>query len=154
VKIFQELGEMVAELPCRLMAVQVDKLSLTEYIDTDGLYRLAFWRLLEEINNTLITQKDIGMVMIDMRSDLHSSIQDRRMLDAYREWLAGKHGDSHIIELPWFGFSSFYSGLQIADFISYLVDFAANERPRESRDNQLIAVVNLFRKKLRFIELP
>lgn len=34
---------------------------------------------------------------------------------------------------PWFGVSSFYAGLQLADFVAYLVDLMHNDRARGER---------------------
>ena len=68
-----------------------------------------------------------GLLMMDSRSDLHSSVQDRRVSDAYRDWCASRHSAPAFAELPWFGFSEFYSGLQTADFCAYLIDFISNE---------------------------
>lgn len=59
-----------------------------------------------------------------------------------------------MIELPWFGFSSFYSRLQIAGFISYMVDFASNEKSGKARNEQLISVFALFSNRLFLSELP
>ena len=68
---------------------------------------------------------DDGFLLIDSRSDLHSSVQDRCLVDAYRHW--ARDHNSRFIELPWFGFSAFYSSLQFADVCGYLLDFEQNE---------------------------
>lgn len=151
---FHDIGRLLAKLPARLFAVQVDKRFLTEYVNSEDLYRLAFCRMLDEIEQFLAVHDGIGMVMVDMRSDLHSSVQDRRLLDAYREWRSTRSGESHIVEIPWFGFSSFYAGLQLADFFSYLVDYVSNDLPRDARDEGLVNVYGLFESKVRFISIP
>jgi len=78
---FQGIGQLLHELPCRMLAVQVDTRDLPDYVASDSdLYRLAFWRLLEEIDVELERMKDSGMLMVDMRSDMHSSVQDRSLI--------------------------------------------------------------------------
>jgi len=149
-----EIGEMIAGLPCQLITVQIDKRAVTEYIDSESLYRLAFWRMLEEIDQLLVSRQEIGMLMIDMRSDMHSSVQDRRLLDAYHDWVTNKQSHARIIEMPWFGFSSFYAGLQLADFVSYLTDFVTNEKSGQPRDEQIIRIFNLLMKQMISIRLP
>lgn len=121
-----EMASLIAALPCEILAVQVHKEYLTEYIAAeDQLYALAFRKLIDMIDNLLQQVNQIGMLMVDSRSDLHSSVQDRRLLDVYRQWQHQK--SSRIVGLPWFGFSSFYVGLQVADFSAYMIDFVSNE---------------------------
>jgi len=99
---------------------------LTEYIAAeDQLYALAFRKLVDMVENLLQQTNQFGMLMVDSRSDLHSSVQDRRLLDVYRQQQYQK--PSRLIGLPWFGFSSFYVGLQVADFSAYMIDFVSNE---------------------------
>lgn len=123
-----DLSALVAGLPCDIVAVQFNKEFRTDYIASDDqLYAVAFRQLLNMIEDKLTRSDDIGMLMVDSRSDLHSSIQDRRLLDVYRQWRIRRREAVRITGLPWFGFSSFYVGLQIADFAAYTIDFAANE---------------------------
>ncbi|MFQ5613247.1 MAG: DUF3800 domain-containing protein, partial [Anaerolineae bacterium] len=125
-KAMNDVAQLIAEMPCRIFAVRVDKRDLPDYIGSENdLYRLAFWRLLEELEGELKRIDQLGMLMVDMRSDMHSSVQDRRLIDAYREWIASRGGQTRLVELPWFGFSAFYAGLQLADFTAYLVDFVS-----------------------------
>lgn len=153
---FQGIGQLLHELPCRILAVQVDTRDLPDYVASDSdLYRLAFWRLLEEIDVELERVKDPGMLMVDMRSDMHSSVQDRRLIDAYRDWIGSRMGRTRLIELPWFGFSAFYAGLQLADFTAYLVDFVSNERVRDTRDQHLHDVYwRLIAEKVSLVRIP
>lgn len=123
-----ELASVISALPIAIYAVQVNKVQLTEYVAAeDQLYALAFRRLLELLNEQLDKQNQFGMLMMDSRSDLHSSVQDRRLIDVYRKWLVSRTTNSRFIELPWFGFSAFYVGLQIADVCAYMIDFVTNE---------------------------
>jgi len=149
------VAQLIAELPCQVFAVQVDKRDLPDYIGSDSdLYRLTFWRLLEEIESELEYRDQPGMLMVDMRSDMHSSVQDRRLVDAYREWAASHGGRTHLVELPWFGFSAFYAGLQLADFAAYLIDFVANEITRPRRSAELQAAFVRIREKVHLVRIP
>jgi len=123
-----DVARLLANLPCRVLAVQIDTRDLPEYISSDtDLYRIAFWRLLDAIEADLTSQNLPGMILMDARSDLHSSIQDKRTIRAYQDWLRTRNDPTHLVDVPWFGFSAFYAGLQLADFAAYLVDFVANE---------------------------
>ncbi len=162
------IASLIAELPSRFIAVQVDKKNLPESIQSDSdLYRLAFWRLLDELNTQLITQKESGMLLVDARSDMHSSVQDRRLLDAYLDWTLSTGAKvSQFVDLPWFGFSAFYVGLQLADFIAYFIDVLGNERPANrqpgfqktgpghTRNETLERAYNLMRTKIKLISIP
>lgn len=104
VAVINKTANLIAELPCLIFAVKVNKQDLPEYVSSDEqMYRLSFWRLLDEIEIEL-NQRNIaenGLLMVDTRSDLHSSLQDRRLIDAYRDWV-GNRENTHFIELPWF----------------------------------------------------
>jgi len=153
--IFKQIAELVSELPCQLFAVQIDKRALPETISNDtDLYRLAFWRLLETLNTFLQQANEDGMIMADMRSTLHDSVQDRRLLDAYREWVELQSGRSRFIELPWFGFSAFYTGLQLADFVSYLMYFISSELERGSLTPELQTIFDQLKPKIQLIQIP
>ena len=92
--------------------------------------------------------------MVDMRSDMHSSVQDRRLIDAYREWIISRAGRTGLIELPWFGFSAFYAGLQLADFTAYLIDFVSNEGKHTRRDSELHEIFARFQHKISLVHIP
>ncbi len=153
---FHAIGQLLNELPCHILAVQVDTRDLPEYVASDSdLYRLAFWRLLEEIDAEMERMNEPGMLLVDMRSDMHSSVQDRRLIDAYRDWIGSRMGRTRLIELPWFGFSAFYAGSQLADFTAYLVDFVSNESVRDTRDQPDHEVYRrLIAKKVFLIRIP
>lgn len=123
----------------------------------DDLHRLAFWRLLEELNMELARLGDNGVLMLDMRSDMHSSVDDRRLLDAYREWVVSREDRTHFVELPWFGFSAFYAGLQLVDFVAYFTDFVANETrisEEHARNADLARAYERFKHRVTFITIP
>jgi hypothetical protein len=121
------ISSMVAALPCQVFAVQIDKRHLPDSIGSEEhLYRFTFRRLLAEIDTEPARIELPGMLMLDARSDLHSSVQDRRVVDAFRQW-RNEHPTSRLLDVPWFGFSEFYAGLQLADFLAYVIDFGNNE---------------------------
>lgn len=155
--IFKVAG-LIANLPCRILTVQVDKRDLPEYISSDAdLYRIAFWRLLDAIEDELSRNNRPGMLLMDARSDLRSSVQDRRTVEAYREWLSRQSGPVHIVGIPWFGFSAFYAGLQLADYAAYFVDFVANETSpstKSARRSPLIEAFRLFAHKVELYKIP
>jgi hypothetical protein len=77
-----EVAEFIGRSQVRVFAVQADKRDLPETIGSDtDLYRLTFWRLLDELDGELDRLNEAGMLMVDARSDMHSSIQDRRLVD-------------------------------------------------------------------------
>jgi len=132
-----EARGLLIELSCEVLAVRVDKSALPDTVRSDAeLYRTAFWRLLSLIDSSLQAQAAHGMLMIDSRSDMHSAVQDRRLIDAYREWRWVQGPSSAIVGLPWFGFSAFYPGLQLADIAAYTIDSASRNRPDLRRTRQ------------------
>lgn len=155
-----KVANLLANTPCKIWSVQVDTRDLPEYISSDSdLYRIAFWRLLDAIETELTQIESPGMLLLDARSDLHSSVQDRRTVEAYRAWLDRRSGQTHIVGMPWFGFSAFYAGLQLADFAAYLVDFVANESnwsepSPESRRNPMADAFALIAHKTQLIRIP
>lgn len=153
---FQEIAAMISEFQCQMFVVQVDKRALPSSIESNtDLYRLAYWRLLEELDQYLQKSDTSGLMLFDMRaSSIHSSIQDRRLVEAYRDWLSTRSGRHRFVEMPWFGFSEFYAGLQLADYVSYLVDFTHNEAEREKRSRELFEAIQLIQPKLRLTKIP
>lgn len=150
-----QVAELIEQLPCRILAVQIDKRDLPDYVGSDNdLYRLTFWRLLDELEQELERENQNGMLMVDMRSDMHSSVQDRRLIDVYREWLGSRTGQTQLVEVPWFGFSAFYSGLQLADFAAYVIDHAFNDRARGKRSKVLHEAFAKFKTKTQIVRIP
>lgn len=149
------VADVIAALPCKIFAVQIDKRELPDYIASDDMmYRLALWKLLDEIEYELEQINQPGMLMLDMRSSHHSSVQDRRIIDAYRDWVASHVGQTHLIELPWFGFSAFYAGLQIADFSAYLIDFVSNEGSTGRGSLELQEAFEKLRHQVKLVFIP
>jgi hypothetical protein len=154
-KALSEVAELIAELPLQLFAVLADKRALAAVVDSEeALYRMVFWRLLDLIQADLARAQQLGMVMVDSRSDLHSSVQDRRLVDAYRDWLNDHGGQSHLVDLPWFGFSAFYAGLQLADVAAYLLDCVANDPEQGPRRAPLREACGKLQPKLNMVRIP
>ncbi|MCS7055419.1 MAG: DUF3800 domain-containing protein [Thermoflexales bacterium] len=139
---FQQISDLIVRLQIPLFTVQINKQHLPEFIETDtDLYRLAFTALLDLLQDELAARSELGILILDARSDLHSSVQDRRLIDAFLDWKSNKVRQKiqcHFVSVPLFGFSAFYPGLQLADFISYITDFAINERRRHPRHDSII----------------
>ena len=91
---------LIGELPCEIIAVEVDKSYLTEYIATDDqLYAPAFRKLLDVIEERLESSNQPGMLMVDARSDLHSSVQTHNAIGCgFARGLTGAWHCSHAID--------------------------------------------------------
>jgi hypothetical protein len=154
---FRSVAEALTSLPVQIAAVRVHKPRLPATIGTEAdLYRVAFWRLLDLLVEVL-QRHDTGLLMMDSRSDLHSSVQDRRVIDAYRDWCARCQSAPPFAELPWFGFSEFYIGLQMADFCAYMIAFVSNESDRNaprSGGRELHELYGLIEPKVSIVTLP
>lgn len=141
ISIFENIAETLSSDRFYLFAVLANKKQFSsdfigsEWTDQD-LYRVTFSKLLDELNNFLGSQDTQGMLFLDSRSSQHSSIQDRRLIDTYSEW--ANRSDSRFVELPIFGFSSFYPGLQLADSFGYLTNCVSNEKVKEKIDKALM----------------
>ena len=103
-----------------------------------NLYRVTFSKLLDELNDFLIENNDQGFLFLDSRSSHHSSIQDRRLIDVYLAWLSKRRTKCRFVELPIFGSSNFYSGLQLADFFAYLVNCISTEKVKNKIDQTIM----------------
>jgi hypothetical protein len=92
---FKKASETMSLLPCHIFAVQVNKKRLREtreYIkDETGLYRLAFNQLLEQLDAYLKQSNETGILLMDSRSNQHTSIQDDRLIKVYRDWKSQKN---------------------------------------------------------------
>ncbi len=154
VNAIHEIAQLISDLPCRVFAVQLDKRDLSEDMATDDVYRLALVRLLEMVDEALIGLGQPGMLMVDARSTLHTAVQDRRLIDAYRDWVNSRMRRTQLVELPWFGFSAFYVGLQLADFAAYMVDFVTNEHMADREDQELTKAYMAFQHKVHLVRIP
>ncbi len=135
--IFQTMGDLMVEWDARIWTVVVDKQWLREQpviepLSTDDLYGLALPQLWAAIARSLAAMEREGLLIMDSRSTLHTSIQDRRLLDMFQQWRRREPVlSARFVGLPFFGFSAFYAGLQVADIAAYLVQRAALEEQRK-----------------------
>ncbi len=90
---------------------------------------------------------------MDSRSTQHTSIQDGRLLRVYRDWKS-QTKSSNFVELPLFGFSEFYTGLQLADYVVYLIDRSSKEAGTASGNTELEEAFNLLEPKIQLLKIP
>lgn len=154
---FKKISEAMSQLPCHIFAVQVNKKRLRETSedikDETGLYRLSFNQLLEQLNAYLKQSNETGILLMDSRSTQHTSIQDGRLLRVYRDWKSQKES-SNFVELPLFGSSEFYTGLQLADYVVYLIDRSSKEAGTASGNTELEEAFNLLKPKMQLFKIP
>jgi Protein of unknown function (DUF3800) len=154
---FKKVSETISHLPCHIFAVQVNKKRLRETSedikDETGLYRITFTQLLEQLDAYLKQSNETGILLMDSRSTQHTSIQDGRLLRVYRDWKSQKKS-SNFVELPLFGFSEFYTGLQLADYVVYLIDRSSKEAGTASGNTELEEAFNLLEPKMQLLKIP
>ena len=120
--------------------------------DETGLYRLTFNQLLELLDAYLKQSSETGILLMDSRSTQHTSIQDGRLLRVYRDWKSQK--SSNFVELPLFGSSEFYTGLQLADYVVYLIDRYSKEAGTTSGHTELEEAFHLLEPKMQLLKIP
>ncbi|MDB9514073.1 DUF3800 domain-containing protein [Kamptonema animale CS-326] len=154
---FKQVSETLSKLPCHIFAVQINKKRLRETSedikDDTGLYRLTFNQLLEQLDAYLKQYNETGILLMDSRSTQHTSVQDGRLLRVYKNWKSQKES-SNFVELPLFGFSEFYTGLQLADYVVYLIDRSSKEAGTASGNTELQEALNFIQSKIKLVELP
>ncbi|MDF0556650.1 DUF3800 domain-containing protein [Kamptonema sp. UHCC 0994] len=154
---FKKVSETLSKLPCHIFAVQINKKRLRETSedikDDTGLYRLTFNQLLEQLDAYLKQYNETGILLMDSRSTQHTSVQDGRLLRVYKNWKSQKES-SNFVELPLFGFSEFYTGLQLADYVVYLIDRSSKEAGTASGNTELQEALNFIQSKIKLVELP
>jgi hypothetical protein len=154
---FKQISKTLNQLPCHIFAVQVNKKRLRETTedikDDTGLYRLTFDQLLEQLDAYLKQYNETGILLMDSRSTQHTSVQDGRLLRVYRDWKSQKES-SNFVELPLFGSSEFYTGLQLADYVVYLIDRSSKEAGTASGNTELEEAFNLLEPKMQLLKIP
>jgi hypothetical protein len=171
ISIFEAIADVLSSREYNLFSVLSNKKQFSveftgaDWTDQD-LYRITFFKLLDELNNFLVVNDTQGFLFLDSRSSHHSSVQDRRLIDAYLEWLSKRREIGRFVELPMFGASNFYSGLQLADFFGYLVNCISTEtvkdkvdkalmRPEDSRRHDLLRSFERLKARIvTFVEIP
>jgi hypothetical protein len=158
VRIFKEIATKLTEMPCHIFAVVVDKKALyeikDEMKDDIKLYRLTFNRLLQELDNFLKCSNESGILLMDSRSTHSSSVQDGRVVKAYRDWFNSQKYTSSFVEQPWFGVSQFCFGLQVADYVAYLINLSTQPIEEESRKAELLEAYNILQAKIHLVKFP
>lgn len=129
---------------------------MPEYVESDNdLYPSCLLALSDQLELGLSVNNELGLLMADARSDLH--FEHTRSTVNSMPFANGSvldSGQTHFVEPPWFGFSAFYGGLQLADFAAYFVDFVSNETERAERDNELRASFRIIVSKVNLIRIP
>ncbi|MEQ8465408.1 DUF3800 domain-containing protein [Coleofasciculus sp. E1-EBD-02] len=156
-QVFLQISEILNQLPCHILAIQVDKKGLRDsgesIKDDTELYQFAFRELLEKIDAFLKQYNETGILFMDSRSTQHTAVQDGRLIRAYRDWVNARKEPSSFVELPVFGFSEFYTGLQLADYVTYLIDRTSKESAASGR-SELQVAFNLLKPKLDLSKMP
>jgi hypothetical protein len=154
---FKKVSETMSQLPCHIFAVQVNKKTWRETSenikDDTGLYRLAFNQLLEQLDAYLKQSNETGILLMDSRSAHHTSVQDRRSIDIYRDWKSQKKS-SNFMELPFFGVSDGYTGLQLADYVVYLIDLHSKLAGTARGYAEFEEAFNLLKPKRQLVKIP
>ena len=155
----KDIAHEIRRLSLPSLAVSVDTRDLPEHItSTVQVNRMALWRLLDENERRLRQSHEWGVLVIDSQSTAHSSIQDRRTLDAYRDWVISRNDETRFVEQPFFGFSAFYAGLQLADFVAYLVSatepYRRTDQALEGRRVELMDVYEILQPTVEVIAVP
>lgn len=158
VRIFLELSNTLAQLPLQIFAVVVNKelyyMNREELKNDVLLYRLTFNRLLEELDAFLKHSYTKGILLMDSRSTHSTSVQDGRLVKAYRDWVKSKDYESGFIEQPWFGVSQFCIGLQIADYFAYLLSLRLQHIEGNAHKAQLLEAFKILQPKIQLVEIP
>jgi len=154
---FKQFSKTLNQLPCHIFAVQVNKKRLGEtredIKDDIGLYSLTFNQLLEQLDAYLKHYNETGILLMDSRSAHHTSIQDDRLLTVYRDWKSQKES-SNFVELPLFGVSDFYTGLQVADYVVYLIHRHSTQAGTGRGYAELEEAFNLLKPKMQLVKIP
>ncbi|NEQ67085.1 MAG: DUF3800 domain-containing protein [Symploca sp. SIO1B1] len=156
---FLQLAEILSNLPCHIFAVQVNKTRLRDsdqnIKDDNDLYQFAFKQMLEELNAFIKDSHENGILFMDSRSTQNTSVQDNRVIRAYRDWEGEQTESSRFVDLPWFGFSEFYTGLQLADYVAYLISRRPSDEGAISTSRiKLLEAFNVLQAKIHLFEFP
>lgn len=156
---FLKIAEKLNQLPCDIFAVVVDKKLLyshgEEMKDESSLYCYTLYRLLKELDGFLKCFNASGILFFDSRLTHSSSVQDERLIKDYRQWVKSQKYNSSFVEQPWLGSSRFYVGLQLADYIAYLI----NLKKQQVKEGNLfkaecIKAFDILQSKIHLIEIP
>jgi hypothetical protein len=164
-EVFLQLAQNLSQSKCSIFAIVINKKLIIEnqeqinkdvkrYIKNDtDLYQLSFEKMLDLLNNFLKTSNQTGILLMDSRSTSHNSVQDGRLVKVYQDWIELQEETPCFIEKPWFGFSEFYTGLQLADYVTYLLARRVNEK-KEIASQKLQEAFDLLESKIYLLQIP
>lgn len=156
IQVFLQLAEALSRLPCTIFAVQVKKKTLRdgekESKDDTKLYQFAFKQMLEKLNAFMKDSNENGILLMDSRSTQHTSVQDNRVIRTYRDWEKEQTESSRFVALPWFGFSEFYTGLQLADYVAYLIARKSKDEGSNRTNSESVQAFKLLQPKINLVE--
>ncbi|NET73147.1 MAG: DUF3800 domain-containing protein [Sphaerospermopsis sp. SIO1G2] len=118
------------------------------------LYKFAFQNLLNKLDIFLKSFNESGILFLDSRSTHSTSKQDDRLVIAYREWLNSYENNCNFIEQPWLGTSKVYVGLQLADYVAYLISLKKQNIPEENRNFAFLKAFDFLQEKIKIVEIP
>ena len=118
------------------------------------LYPFTFQRLLDELDSFLKSSNESGILFLDSRSTHSTSKQDDRLVRAYREWVNSRKHDCNFVEQPWLGASQFYVGLQLADYVAYLISLKTQDIQKDDRNFRFLKAFDTLKDKIHLVEIP
>ncbi|MEA5553074.1 DUF3800 domain-containing protein [Anabaena cylindrica UHCC 0172] len=158
IRTFLSIAETLNQIPCHIFSIVVNKKLLFEnregMKDDVILYRFTFHHVLEELDSFLKSCNESGILFLDSRSTHSTSKQDDRLVKAYREWVNSRKHDCSFIEQPWLGASQFYVGLQLADYVAYLISLKTQDIQEDDRNVEFLKAFTILQEKIRLVEIP
>ncbi|BAZ80447.1 DUF3800 domain-containing protein [Sphaerospermopsis kisseleviana CS-549] len=158
VRTFLCISETLNQIPCHILSVVVNKKLLFEnreaMKDDVILYQFAFQNLLDRLDIFLKSFHESGILFLDSRSTHSTSKQDDRLVRAYRGWLNSCKYDCNFIEQPWLGASGFYVGLQLADYVAYLISLKTQNIQEDNRNFAFLTAFDIIQEKIHLVEIP
>jgi hypothetical protein len=118
------------------------------------LYRFAFQNLLNQLDSFLKSSNKSGMLFLDSRSTHSTSKQDDRLLKSYIDWINSIKCDCNFVEQPWLGTSRFYLGLQLADYVAYLISLKTQNIQESHRNFAFLKAFEILQEKIHLVEIP
>jgi hypothetical protein len=147
---FLDIANVLNNLNCFLSGVIVNKKLLVEsgprIKDTPELYKFAFDCFIERLDDFLKEKHEVGILLMDSRSTFRTAVQDTRLIKAYQQWVRLRKTPSSFIELPWFARSDYHAGLQLADYVAYLISRRWKEIEKVAVDKNEKAVYKEIEK--------
>ncbi|MFN6003777.1 MAG: DUF3800 domain-containing protein [Dolichospermum sp.] len=95
-----------------------------------------------------------GILFLDSRSTHSTGKQDDRLVRAYREWVKSRKHDCNFVEQPWLGASQFYVGLQLADYVAYLISLKTQDIQKDDRNFGFLEAFDILKDKIHLVEIP